>query len=410
MKRRDFLVATVGTLGAPASAICRAESQPCPAPNVSVSGASGGAQAVATPCQIPGSASPAWLRGIPPFQWITLPSLSASQVLPNPLPPGITGIRSVTDAWSGAALRQNGSYYILHGGGHGDYAGNEIYALQLSLDNPQWTRIWGPTPNAEIVPNQYYYGDSPPAPASIHSYYALAYDDQDDVFMRFMRGQYILPNFGRGIDGIRWGAPNWEQNQNNTIWPLPPQAWKWGQGQCKDPSGNVYFVNSWNRFVWNRRANAWSTPISNSRYAVQSSGCCFDSRRNTIWSFGGSYAAGSVKTGQAYMWDVSTNRESLLSLAGPSASAIDGLNANNSGAAYDPVADLVFVITGDSNVYVFNPSTQAVTRASTTGASLPNTTASTANSPWGKFQYVPQLGGVVIQPTWKSATMFMRTH
>lgn len=409
MNRRDFLISTAGTFGVSTSATRAAGTVPCPAPNASLTVGSGAAKAIATPCQIPGSATPAWLKGIPTFQWVALPSLSASSALPTPLPPGMTGIRSVTDAWCGGALRQNGSFYLLHGGGHGDYAGNEIYALQLSLDDPQWTRIWGPTPNSEIVPDQYYYNDTPPSPASIHSYYALAFNDHDDIFMRFMRGQYILPNFTGGIDGIKWGASSWEQNQNNGIWPLPPPGWNY-PGQCKDPAGNVYLVNGWSRFVWNRAANSWSTPIKNSQFSIRTSGCCFDPVRNTIWSFGGSYGGGAVGAGQAYMWNVSTNSEALVSLGGPYATAIDGVSANSSGAIYDPIADLVFVVTGDSYVYIFNPSTHAVTRASTTGPTLPVTTGNTASAPWNKFQYVSQLGGVVFQPTWQSPTFFMRTH
>ncbi len=405
MKRREFLAGSLGTLGASAPLVGIAASLPCPPSPVTVTGGI----AVATPCPAPTGTMPAWFKSASVFQWVTLPSLSTSGVLPNPVPPGITGVKSVTDAWGAGALRQNGSYYILHGGGHGDYAGNEIYALQLSLDNPQWQRIWGPTPNADIVENQYYYNDSPQSPASIHSYYCLAYDDQDDIFMRFTRGRFGVPNFVGGIDGIRWGASSWEQNQNNTIWPAPVGC-TYANGQCKDTSGNVYLINSWKRFLWNRAANSWSVPIANSSYSLQSSGSCYDSARHAVWSFGGSYGGGSVGAGQAYMWDISTNNDSLISLVGANATSIDGINANFSGVAYDPVADLVFVLTGDGYIYSFVPSTHEVTRLTTAGASLPNTQSTSATGPWGKFQYVSQLGGVVIQPTWASPTFFMRTH
>jgi hypothetical protein len=405
MNRRDFLARSVATIGAAVPLTAASASLPCPAPDLTT-----GRNSVTTPCQIPGSSSPAWLRGIPVFQWVELPSLSASSELPNPRAPGIVGVAAVTDAWGGGALRQNGSYYILHGGGHGDYAGNEIYALQLSLDDPQWTRIWGPTPNSEIVPDQYYYNDSPPSPASIHSYYSLAFNDQDDFFMRFMRGQYLIPAFTHGIDGIKWGGTSWEQNQENSIWPLSPPGYNYANGQCKDSSGNVYLVNSWKRFVWNRQANSWSVAKGNSPYAVQGSGCCYDSRRNVIWSFGGSYGGGSVRAGQAYRWNLSSNSESLILLTGNYADSIDGLHANWSGAVYDPVADLVFVMTGDGYIYSFNPSNYDAERVITTGGPLPNTTTSSAIAPWGKLQYAPELGGVVIQPTWKSPTFFMRTH
>ncbi|MGH8218546.1 MAG: hypothetical protein ACREUT_08275 [Steroidobacteraceae bacterium] len=406
MRRREFLAGTLGTLGTSGPVITIAASTPCPPPTVALTRSA----AVGTPCALPSSASPEWLKGAGVYQWINLPSLSASSVLPNPLPPGITGVASVTDAWGGGALRQNGSYYILHGGGHGDYSGNEIYVLQLSLDNPQWVRIWGPTPNAQIVQDQYYYNDSPPSPASVHTYYSLMYDDQDDVLMRFMKGQYTLPDYTGGIDGIKWGAASWEQNQKNAIWPLPPPSFLFSNGQCKDGNGNVYMVNSWNRFMWNRQANSWSTPIAKSPYAVQSSGCCFDSKRGVVWSFGGSYGGGSIHAGKAYSWNVQNNSEALITLSGPNAGAIDGVNANFSGAVYDPIIDLVFVMPGDGYIYSFDPMTYRVTQIVTTGPALPQTNASSGTAPWNKLQYVPELGGVVIQPLWKAQTFFMRTH
>lgn len=129
---------------------------------------------------------PTWLKSAAVNQWVNLPSISTSGVLPNPPAPGL--VKYVTDAWGGGALRKNGSYYILHGGGHRDYGGNEIYAISLEADNPQWQRVWGPTPNSQIVEGQLFYNDG--NPASSHTYYALTYNDQDDVLMKFERSYY----------------------------------------------------------------------------------------------------------------------------------------------------------------------------------------------------------------------------
>jgi hypothetical protein len=52
--------------------------------------------------------------------------------------------------------------------------------------------------------------------------------------------------------------------------------------------------------------------------------------------------------------------------------------------------------------------TTVTTSGSTPASDIP--TGDSNTHPWGKFQYVPALGGVVIQPMWKAATVFLRTH
>ena len=51
----------------------------------------------------------------------------------------------VVRAWSGAALDRAGKRLILFGGGHGDYDGNEEYALSYGSEAARFTRIFGPT-------------------------------------------------------------------------------------------------------------------------------------------------------------------------------------------------------------------------------------------------------------------------
>lgn len=58
---------------------------------------------------------------------------------------GIAVTSGVT-AYSGAAVDQSGRRILLMGGGHGDYAGNEVYALDLSANAPAWEVFKGRSP------------------------------------------------------------------------------------------------------------------------------------------------------------------------------------------------------------------------------------------------------------------------
>jgi hypothetical protein len=56
---------------------------------------------------------------------------------------GTKGPLAVTDHWGGMAFDYKRSYIYLWGGGHGDYAGNEVYRLDLNLiDGVQATNPW----------------------------------------------------------------------------------------------------------------------------------------------------------------------------------------------------------------------------------------------------------------------------
>ena len=96
-----------------------------------------------------------------------------SRVFPAPPPPGVSGPASVISAWGGGDDHQRGRLMVW-GGGHADYAGNEIYAFDLHQRS--WSVLWGPTPTAQIPTEslsyeQYLDGN----PSSRHTYDSLVY-------------------------------------------------------------------------------------------------------------------------------------------------------------------------------------------------------------------------------------------
>jgi hypothetical protein len=111
-----------------------------------------------------------------PGHWYAVPGSRLDQQAgvfpPVPTPEGNPA--NVLAAWSGAAYDAKRERVLFQGGGHGDYAGNEVYALDVNTF--RWSRVWGPS--AQIPPRQQSEGraEYPDGnPASVHSYDGLNY-------------------------------------------------------------------------------------------------------------------------------------------------------------------------------------------------------------------------------------------
>ncbi len=402
MRRRQFFLGAAGTVAGVMAAKLAKAVTPCPPPVLQISG---GASAT-TACEAASDgAKPAWLQGKSKFQWVSLQSPSAANVAPNPLPPGNSGVSSVTDAWCGAAFRKKGSWLLLHGGGHQDYAGNEIYGLSLEQDSPTWQRLRDPTPNDKITTNTYYYADG--NPAAIHTYGRLVYDDQRDILMRFGNGQYPVGGVGPGVDGWAWGNANWLPAGTFQAHPSSGMTFYEGMGYTKDPAtGDVYGVNAIVRYIWRHATQKFDAPIKMSADAGENS-MTFDTKRGYVWSV-------QPKTpGAILRWDVKgSGGETVLPLKG---SAAGDIKDSYMGIAYDPVADTIFIYRQSGTLYAVNPSTMEIsvvpTNAGVSGAAVTPTATSGSNLGINnRFQYVPNLGGCVVLARWSAPTLFILTH
>lgn len=194
MKRRKFLIASAGLVTPMVSALGRAQTRPCPPSTITVQGGSSST----TACS-PGSA-PAWFVNQQSQTWTQIAGGSGMtqawqkgarifDVKPSPLPPGNDGINAVHNNWTGGCASQSrGEYYIPAQGGHDGYYGNEIYALALRNEVPTWQRIWGPTPNAQILTADL--GYNPPAtshadgsPRPTHGWFTPQCSNDDRIWL-----------------------------------------------------------------------------------------------------------------------------------------------------------------------------------------------------------------------------------
>lgn len=108
----------------------------------------------------PGETAPAWWASAPEGQWTAIAGTSGQRIAdktPSPIPDmsdlGTDGNPAmITRGWTGATVDQRRREYLMVcNGGHGDYGGNEAYALSLLDAAPAWRRIADPTPNSFLT-------------------------------------------------------------------------------------------------------------------------------------------------------------------------------------------------------------------------------------------------------------------
>lgn len=393
MKRRDFIIGTAAALGVNASRQALAQMDPCPPPSF---GAEGGTSA-STQCTP--SSMPEWLESSGIRSWLQLQSPAAAGVSPQPALPG--SVVYVTNAWCGAAVRHSGSYFLLHGGGHADYSGNEIYALKLSDDSPKWQRLWGPTPLNQILEQRSHYADG--NPTSVHTYYSNQYDQQGDRFLRIGSYSYWRES-GRDnkVNAWRWQAANWDPD--GTIPAVPLAAADYGPGVTSDATtGNVYFWGDTGRAIWTRSTGQWQAVTSGGSHNGTYSATAFDPVGNCVWSIGGRAATSGI----VRRWDLATGTISNVSVTGTAASQYT--SGGQFAMEYCPLDGKFYLYSGNSCA-IFDASARTISTLVINGTAplTPSSYRSDTQAIFNKFRYVPELKGFVVLPAWSAPTFFFR--
>lgn len=91
---------------------------------------------------------PLWLKGVAVNQWVEIPNTKIDSVIPNPMP---KGSRTGRLSYGGGTIKPKGSEFIVWNGGHADYGSNEVVAIRLSDDSPEWRTVSPHTNYDDIV-------------------------------------------------------------------------------------------------------------------------------------------------------------------------------------------------------------------------------------------------------------------
>ena len=191
------------------------------------------ATCAATLATMSAAAAPSPLQRLEPGQWYEIPNSALRAAATRRGAPA--SVRKIT-AWSSAAFDPQSDRLLVWGGGHEDYAGNEVYAFNLGT--LEWTRLSEPSrPDREGGDS---YADG--APRSRHTY----------DYLEFLPTQRRLVSFGGAALYPRGGAQTRrisEFDPENGTWvtgrrrDVPPGGSMIGAHARLDPaSGDVFFV------------------------------------------------------------------------------------------------------------------------------------------------------------------------
>lgn len=350
---------------------------------------------------------PAWLASASLLEWVTLPAFKdATSVHAQAVITEYGSPRGVIDAWCGGAIRQSSGHYMLHGGGHSDYFGNEIYALDLFSDSPAWARVWGPSAWADqLDPPVDDYGtwayNSDGNPCSAHTYYTNQYDDLLDRFVRVTSGSGKgIGGRTRYVDSWNWSGANWNAKGTHPVIPFAP-----GDGPVvgRDPlTGEIYLWAGFNRSRLNAAGTSWST-IGSTPYSYGEMATAFDTSRNKMLVFGSTsdtYSADWVTT-----WNPADDSLTRVSTLG------DARFHRQMGAAYDPDNDCVWLINRSSELLKYDIATNTTTIQSPSGTGPLTMATYQPASPKGYFnrmQYCASLKALVMAPAYDADTFVIR--
>ncbi len=317
--------------------------------------------------------------------WYEIPNTKLGYVCPPNTPqyPFSSTCMNIIAAWNGGIADQSRNRMIIWGGGHNDYYGNELYALDLN--QLSMMRLNDPSP---------LYPGPPPLPCNSampdgkpnarHTYGGLTYIAHADRMYVF--GGIVACTNGGGSDDtwtldlktLKWSSMDPHKGQQpRTIIGVTMSDY--------DPNTKLVFMQNLRDFYsYNYDTNFYSRLQFDQRDVSYHMTAVIDPQRKLFIMFGGQWEDnGGVKVisivphsnYQVQDWNAQVKGcEAIRNAAYP-------------GLAYDPVQHAIVGWSGGNNVYVFNPDTKTCTQLT-----FPNGPADPQrNGTHGRFRYFEKL-------------------
>jgi hypothetical protein len=379
--------------------------------------------------------NPSWTTGAI-NQWVTIQStaLLPSMTTNPPIATGGGGSGSVgIYSYSAGALHPTTLDYYAIGGGHSDYAGNEVYKLNLAAQSPTWTLM---CPNTQpssgsmwaaggITGDGYaYYWDG--KPASRHTWQSCA----QIITSYGTQGQLLLMGAGSV-----WGSGNGIFTTIDT-WDIATRAYTWinpsplgnpngpnpnfatypaaGYGDAtKDSRGDLWVTmtsqgSQQGTVKWTAATKTWSNAVLVSR---ETSGCAvYDSLRDRIVNF-------PTTTGATGHYFSAVDGSGLTFFGWSGTPPTNLVNRYRGVAWYEPNIDrFVYVPQATTQIWHIHPTTFTATQQTTTGTAPaldPLVVAGNYGSGYAalgnRFHYIPQYRGCICFTQTGANAAFIRT-
>ena len=332
------------------------------------------------------------VRDLAPGHWYEIPNTHMDEVRPVPLPDG--RFSAVMAAWNGGAYDTKRDRLIVWGGGHADYAGNEIYAFDMKT--LKWSRVNDPSPFPPGDENNGSRSETHPdgSPIQRHTFNALQYlPPPVDRFV--VAGGFVLWRAGTIRDRhtrlFDFDTLKWEQKSevpggggSMSLSAVAADGRLWYQGARQ---GSGHFG------VYDAKTDTW-TEYRNINIGSDRMTGAIDTVRNNLVAIG---------SGLVRVWDLdnpgdheivtTTGATGILSIPDPA------------GFAYHPPSDRFVAWKNGSDVYTLDPATLVWTRHPTTGSVSPGSEAK--NGTYGRFRFIPSKNlFIVVNSTTKNVFVY----
>ena len=324
--------------------------------------------------------------GIPSaLGWYQIPNTTLAAVCP---PGHSPACQNVIGAWSGGVADTSRNRLVVWGGGHSDYDGNEVYALDLN--NLTFIRLNNPSAPA----NTCVAANSDGTANARHTYGGLAYiANSDRMYVKDGSLACSAGNTAHDTWTLNFANLAWQRMDPVNGASAPGNA-GFGEVSDYDPNtGLVYVGDNSNLFSYNYATNTYAKLGSLNPNDYHLSGV-IDPTRKLFFTIGNGHALkGDINPVHNYS-------SSSLSMTGCS-----GLvNNQYPGLAYDPVQNRIVGWVGGDTVYVYNPDTDSCTTQTYTGG--PG--AQQPNGTFGRFRYFPPLGVFAVVNNWTENAYTLR--
>ena len=342
--------------------------------------------AVATVMLWPFCAVAGPLDSLLPGQWYQIPNSKIRSVVPNPLPAGLfanEGPGAVVWSWSGGLYDSKRDRLVVWGGGHGAYAGNEIYAFDINALS--WTRVTDPSSLTGFTNGMTTYADG--RPVSVHTYDQLIYDPSVDRMFAFGGSRYSSGSATDAAFTFNFDTKLWTQ-----VASIPGDPYSETNGysltSAYDPVTKLVYIGGlWSLTTYNVATNTWKLLSKNYGGWELPNGltAALDSKRRQYVQIGRGYA---------FIWDISVTAPQRVNLVTSGAKEIEQCDAP--GLEYDPVSDRVVGWCAGSDVYTLNMDTKVWSKITATNSVTPGDPRYVDpvyglqyHGTFGRFRYVP---------------------
>ena len=309
-----------------------------------------------------------------PGSWRELPGTRMSSVFPPKEGHpgwGVEGPASVVADWCGGAFDSDRNVFIVTGGGHAAYGGNEIYEFWLS--DLKWHRVTDPSPMTEVSPDVFETTDG--SRVSSHTYDGL---------------QYIPPLKSLFL----WGGSQYRSGNNQDrhayLFDLTTKAWHRGSAASApwlqpatawaSKRGRMLVVRKTGLDAYDPVKDEWSKVDGNWYYQVGRT-AAYSPDHDIFFMLG----ASSNKRPAAYIAFGESNELKTAPITG------DPYPTYRPGLVYDTRRKVFVCWTGNADVWTIDPASWVCTRhTASLGPSAKGANGKAKNhGTYSRWQYIP---------------------